>query len=285
MKNLTIILIWSSVLLLVLLGLRYSWQSTFTLSESKVALISKWITAATHQQSEELQEANLKVVIIGTSLTQAGFDTTKNTSEQLSTPNHKLALSKITVGAAAATELEAVLIHALALKPDLILIEINPWTLSFGGGHHFSLHRLWLATMVQQGAGFIPIRFHQSEPSSRSEVFVKANPAGMQKFQGFMPTNRPFSSLAIQALASRTDQIDIKFFYPGMASELASRKGKAWQVALEKAHEKISRQTGISLLPAINNLSYQNYTDLVHVNRQGAQVYMDWLETVISEYR
>ncbi|WP_394200235.1 hypothetical protein [Shewanella waksmanii] len=279
MKSYSLVVVWFTVLLLVLLGLYFSWQSAFTLSERKASLISKWVTDAKPLQSQNLRQAEFNVVIIGTSLTQAGFDTGQAIN------NQNVAVSKVTVGAAAATELEAVLIHVLRQQPDLILIEINPWTLSFGAGHHFSLHRLWMASIVQQGWGGVPQRYHQSGPSSRSDVYRLPNSTSMQKFVGFQPIYRPFSALTIQALINRNTQIAVKFFYPGMALEVASTKSKAWHEALDKMHQKISLQTGVDLVPAIDNLNYQNYTDLVHVNRQGAKAYMAWLEAVINEYR
>ncbi|WP_144213684.1 hypothetical protein [Shewanella donghaensis] len=280
MKVSVILTVWISIVFLVILALYLSWQSAFSITERKVELIGE---LTQFDRVNEMQDTDFNVMIIGTSLSVLGFLPEDKLNLHFADSAYPVHFSKVTITASGAKELEPLIIKALGSQADLILVEINPWSLRFGIGHALTLHRYWLATLIQSRFGITPHRFIflRSFMANNTDKFVMPNGASFEKFSGFQPYVTGFSPITLQALEGRADRV--KFFYPNFARELLEHKGAAWQKKLKKAHLQLSHETGVELLPYIESQGYQSYTDLVHVNINGSDYYMTWLEKVVAE--
>ena len=226
----------------------------------------------------------LEVVIIGTSLSRTGFSNEKSLTEHFSTPNNKIGFTKVTIGAASAKELEPAVIKSLENKVDLLLIEVNPWSLSFGSGHNFTHHRRWISTVFQSYFGITPTRYNQNHRNVQDTGYIRANIESLNKFKGFYPEKIVFSDLTQSAITKHSQDVNIKFFYPNWSKHVSDSKGLKWLSHLENVHKEISKETGIKLLPSIRSMNSDHYTDLVHPNVRGSEVYILWLEKVINEH-
>lgn len=260
--------------------LTFSWLDYRELSPSKYRLISELTEL---ERFSKIKTAKYRIALIGTSLTRNGFSSDSTLSSLFLQQKKSIEVIKVTVAAASSTELEPAIIKALESDVDLIIIESNPWTLSFGSGYVFTHHRRWTATRFLDLLNISPKRFNQFHGDNKTNNKT-ADLNSLEKFIGFRPQLTPFSSLLTESLRKHNNKIKkLRFFYPNWSNKVAEWKGKAWQLKLSKTQHRLSKETGILFLPNIPSLPAQAYSDHVHANKVGTAYYDQWLLTYVGE--